>query len=564
MFFSKKTTNLFLLIVLILAGILRIWKIDLAPPGALVDEASFGYNAYAILKTGKDEWGEKFPLTFKSFGDYKPPGYVYLTVPFVKLFGLNLFSTRILSSISGVMTIFIVYLLITLLTKKNHLAVITSFILAISPWHIYMSRMAWDSNIALMFLLTGLFLLLKAISGKISTLLLSSLLFSLALYSYAGYRLLTPLFILVVLIFLYIKKIISFKKIVFFLFFIFVFSFPLIPEVLFKGALTRFNQVSIISQQDNTMVINEKRAFCGMQGNKLLLKVCYLVWNKPLVISTNFLKKYITAFSYDFLFYPGDQALFLNNPEYGGLYFWLFPFFLLGLVTIFKNYRKISSQIIFLILLVSPIATAIAGSPHYERVNLIFIPIIFICALGVDSTTQKLNKYKKFSLISTSIFLILCLSSVFMVMLDYFFVYTKKSMAWDEYYLDIYKYLKSVDKDYDVIFIKKFNKNPYIYQLFYQSIDPEFFRNNVVRDKFEVLSVGKYKYIEGDFDNTFCLWQKTGRPKTIYVTNEIKETYDPLLIISSFNKVHKRAAIYDFARTENYLKTKEISPIMCK
>jgi len=37
------------------------------PPGFNADEAAFGYNAYSLLKTGRDEYGTLLPLSIKSF-----------------------------------------------------------------------------------------------------------------------------------------------------------------------------------------------------------------------------------------------------------------------------------------------------------------------------------------------------------------------------------------------------------------------------------------------------------------------------------------------------------------
>ena len=73
----------------ILALFLRLWRISDFPPALSWDEAAIGYNAYSILETGKDEYGESYPILFKSFNDYKLPGYIYLTTISEKLFGLN-------------------------------------------------------------------------------------------------------------------------------------------------------------------------------------------------------------------------------------------------------------------------------------------------------------------------------------------------------------------------------------------------------------------------------------------------------------------------------------------
>ena len=76
--------NSLLVFIVFLAVLLRFFKLGSIPPHLTPDEAALGYNAYSILKTGKDEFGKTFPLVFKSFGDYKPGLYVYASVPFLK------------------------------------------------------------------------------------------------------------------------------------------------------------------------------------------------------------------------------------------------------------------------------------------------------------------------------------------------------------------------------------------------------------------------------------------------------------------------------------------------
>ena len=99
-----------LFIILALATALRFWNLGGNPPHLSPDEASLGYNAYSILKTGRDEYGELLPMVFKSFGDYKPGFYVYLTVPFVAVLGLNEWSVRLPSVIAGTVAVYLLYL----------------------------------------------------------------------------------------------------------------------------------------------------------------------------------------------------------------------------------------------------------------------------------------------------------------------------------------------------------------------------------------------------------------------------------------------------------------------
>lgn len=542
-------------LILLLSILVRFWRLGIDPPGVLVDEASFGYNSYSVLETGRDEWGERFPLTLRSFGDFKPAGYIYLTIPFIRIFGLNSLSTRLPSAIFGIFAIVCIYLIVKLLIKNNNLALISSFILSIAPWHIYMSRMAWDSNIALGFLLLGFtFFLYANKQNRLIFFIFASLFFSLTYYSYVGYRIVTSLFLFTLIIFYFYNKLIKVKNILFFTFFFLVFCLPLIPEVLYKGALTRFNQVNIFTQYGNVLFINEQRAFCGMQNNKLLLGTCYLIWNKPLVALNTLLKRYFSAFSNDFLFFAGDSALFINNPEHGGLYYWLSPFFIIGLLFLIKQFRKTNYQFIFWWFLISPVMPVIAGKPHYERANLMLIPLSIICSIGI--TTTKDFFWKRFRIRNLFIVFITIISllSIFVTMLDYFFIYTKKALVWDEYWAPIYNYLSTVESNYERIYVKKINERPYIYMLFYQAVNPLFFRSIAEKQGFEVLSVGKYKFIDNGLNYVYCRWVKEGKPKTIMVTDEGEPFFAPVKIIRSFNEVHIRAVIYDLEKTDNYLK----------
>src|SRR3989344_6108180 len=92
-------------LIIALASFLRFWNLSNQPPGLTWDEAAIGYNAYSVLKTGKDEFGVRFPLIFKSFGDYKPGLYVYLTVPPVAVFGLSEFAVRFPSALFGTVAV---------------------------------------------------------------------------------------------------------------------------------------------------------------------------------------------------------------------------------------------------------------------------------------------------------------------------------------------------------------------------------------------------------------------------------------------------------------------------
>ncbi|MEK7118952.1 MAG: glycosyl transferase, partial [Patescibacteria group bacterium] len=74
-----KKTYIVLVLIGILAFFLRFYNATQIPPSLSWDEVSIGYNAYSILKTGRDEFGRFLPLdAFVAYGDYKPVLPIYL------------------------------------------------------------------------------------------------------------------------------------------------------------------------------------------------------------------------------------------------------------------------------------------------------------------------------------------------------------------------------------------------------------------------------------------------------------------------------------------------------
>ena len=125
--------NINLIIIIILASALRLIALDKYPAGFNADEAAIGYNAYSLLQTGKDEYGTPWPLSFKSFGDFKPGLYFYFVMPAVAVLGLNEWAVRIPSALLGIGTVILVYFLAKEIFKEKKIALLSSTLLAISP-----------------------------------------------------------------------------------------------------------------------------------------------------------------------------------------------------------------------------------------------------------------------------------------------------------------------------------------------------------------------------------------------------------------------------------------------
>src|SRR3989344_1656359 len=199
--------KIFLILIVLFAAFVRLIFSNQSPPSLNWDEASLGYNAYSILKTGKDEWGRVFPLTFEAFGDYKLPGYIYTLIPFVAIFGLNEFSIKLPSIIAGVISVFLLYLIIKKLTQNNSLALVSALLLAISPWHIFLSRIALEANLAFMFFLAAVYFFFLGLNNY-RYFFAFSFFSSLTIFTYNSARVFLPLF-LIGLFFVYKKELLK-------------------------------------------------------------------------------------------------------------------------------------------------------------------------------------------------------------------------------------------------------------------------------------------------------------------------------------------------------------------
>ena len=106
----KKGIVFIIFAVIIIAGVfVRFWGLDKSPASLGFDEAALGYNAYSLLKTGRDEYGNFLPISLRSFNDFKPALYSYLTIPFVYFGGLNDATTRMVSATAGVVSLIFLF-----------------------------------------------------------------------------------------------------------------------------------------------------------------------------------------------------------------------------------------------------------------------------------------------------------------------------------------------------------------------------------------------------------------------------------------------------------------------
>lgn len=204
--------TIILLLILFVAAVIRVYKVVEIPAGFHRDEALFGYEAYSILKTGRDQHGHFMPLDFEGFGIADYPLAVYTRVPAIALLGLNVFAMRVGMLPFALLTIYLIYKLTRKFFSDETTALVAAAVAAFSSWHFFMSRAGYGIFIyALMFLLTGLYFLLYGKSPRQR--IVGGIFTALPLYTYASYYFFLPalLFGIFVLYFKELKKDRAFK-----------------------------------------------------------------------------------------------------------------------------------------------------------------------------------------------------------------------------------------------------------------------------------------------------------------------------------------------------------------
>src|SRR3989344_1428009 len=525
-----KTNKILLIAILLLAALLRFWKLN-DYPALNADESAIGYNAYSLIQTGMDEHGNSWPIHFQSFNDYKPGLYFYLVLPFVKFSGLNEWAVRIPSATLGVLSVWAIYLLVNelfgskmansqwLIDKKNKLiinheslAISASFLLAISPWHIHFSRGGWEVRVATFFITLGLYFFVKAIrKSNLLLFALCSLLFALSFYTYHAARIVVPLLGIGLLV-IYrdsIKK--NVKNVALAGLVGLVALLPLIKDFTRPEISSRAAGVGLFADPGPLSRVNEQR---GEHGDYTSIQA-KLLHNKAVNYSLAFLDNWSEHYHGLFLFLSGDDIQRNKVPETGQMYLFDILFLTLGVVFLLKSkiLNPKSRNLILWWLLVAPTASALTfQSPHALRSQNMVIPLTIIGAVGFSYILKwlKLNITSK-SLLTT--YYILLATVIFWNFARYqhmYWIHMAKEYPFSSQYgvKELVAYVNENKDKYENIIVTDRYDQPYILFLFYLKYPPDMFQKEhelTARDKFGFSTVRafdrfEFRSIEWDTD----------------------------------------------------------------
>ncbi|MBU0978606.1 glycosyltransferase family 39 protein [Patescibacteria group bacterium] len=446
------------------------------------DEMSIGYNAYSILKTGKDEWGRAWPMVFQAFGDYKLPVYIYAVVPSIAFLGLSSLAVKLPSILAGSLLVVGIYWLVKQVLHHEKLALLAALIVAVSPWSVHLSRMAFESNLALAMFVFGFNLVLYQISSQKKSIwisLVAGLLLGLTFYTYVAFRLIVAVLALGWLGILLMNRHLR-PQLGFVLLGLGITLLPLIFQMTDASVMARLSQLSSTQSQGVEVVVIERHNFCFLVDPGLLSKICRRVFSIPEQTIQNFVKDYVTAISPNYLFLSGDSLEYLQDPGFGQLAWILMPFYVIGLVLWLKR-KQLVDRLVLVGFLLSAIPSALVGSPQAVRLSALLPFVVIFITYGFDQTFKLLPKklmQKLVGLVVAVVFLFLTTQ----YLLHYWFIYPHQYRNF--FYPmgpEVAELVLSQKDKYQTIYITEDFADAHILLAFAGRLDPDWYQANIIR-----------------------------------------------------------------------------------
>lgn len=507
--------------IIILSGLLRLYRLGENPISLYWDEASLAYNAFSIANYGIDEHGEHYPTArFIAFGDYKPPGYIYAAALSIKALGASELGVRLPSAVSGIGMAFLTYFLIYLLFANKKMALFGAFILSISPWSLQFSRSAFEAHLGAFFNLIGVYFFIYGSKRNRWYIVLSLVFFLLAFYTFNANRIISPLLFAALSAIWYRRFFVNLQLIVVIIVVIFLALFPSVSFFLSRESKLRFQEVSIFTNLDLVKLANAR---IGREENSL----GKLLHNRRLVYLQEFLMHYVDHFNFRYLFISGDRNPRLSSQYSGEFYLADLFFFIPGILLLARSSKRAFFSLVACIAIaIIPAATA-RETPHALRTASILPFGQIVVAGGFLFWSRYLRIKRWFAYIfflGTALYIFF-----FFSYLHNYHIHAVNRWAgeWQYGYKQLVQMVKSLESNYKSIVITRRLGRPYIYFLLYNETSPFTYLESrrAERDWWGLWTVegyGKYYFDIGYKD-------KVARPLLIVATPD--ELKNPLHIL---------------------------------
>ena len=440
--------KILVILIILVAFILRVYRLGEIPRGINVDEAGMAYDAFSILHFRVDRYLNKLPVYFINFGGGQSILYGYLTAIFIAIFGFTLKTFRLAQVIVSMVAIILLYFMF-----KKHLgenaAIVLIALITINPWNIF-----------------------------------AGISFGITLYTYALSYLIMPIFLFFILLYMLYTKKITIKNIIFLGIPIFIFAIPLMLMILVNfGIIGEIKWLITIPKLPNYRggEISFKNFFENIKNIDKIL----IYDNLPFNSIEGFGPLYIPAIPFAILGLVVEIDNFIKN---------------------FKN-KEFKLNSAFLIFFISSfLFMMLVQSVNISKANVIYYPLVFLEYSGI----QFLYSLKQPKKIINYIILVYIIGvfTISFVKFTYFY-FNEYEIIYGEQFLfesDLVDAIRKVNgiEEYKnkKVYIFTDAREPYIYTLYANPISPydynssKFGENNSY-GRFEILSTNN-RYIDED------------------------------------------------------------------
>lgn len=412
------TTRKILFILFILFILVRLPLLDQI--NLLHDERDIVLSGWSIAQTGRDLFGNQFPLVFQNISPNNPLFAIYFSgLWFLFIPIKSVFLARLPFLLVSSLFLFISFKIIKCITDDDRKSLITTAILCFNPWIFHITRLALDIPLAIVFLFGGILFYLEKKK------FLALFLFFLTGFTYQGSRLLIPfLLIYLELYFLINPDLIrikqklwksfvlnSLKNLLFITLLIVVASF-LEPGI----SQNRLSEIIFFDTHKNASIVDFRRitsiAPLGISrffDNKFTIPINEVVFNFTKGLDPNY------------LFKNGDFSPINGNAVTGQFFFIFIIFYFLGIISLGKKSTINDLYLLGLIPLgMIPALLSTHGLSFSIRGVISSIGFSYLFTLGVIYSYDRFKNLKFKFYVLTFILFILCINLIYFVYGYYF------------------------------------------------------------------------------------------------------------------------------------------------
>ena len=359
-----------LLAIVTLAISVRALAFGSIPSGLNQDEAATGYDAFALLHFGIDRNGFHNPAVMVAWGSGMSALPEYLAMLSFALFGFSVASLRAVNLVFAIFGLLAFYATVRR-SERRRLALLCVFLLAICPWHVMMSRWGHEANLLPSLFMVATYFLARGTEHRWSF-LLSAVLFALCLYAYAPAYAAVPVFAVSAVVYLRATRSISWAWVLqasalFCLVASPILLFLVINQLKLDSIRTSFLSIPRLSSPPRYQTMS------SVFGGELFRRSAENLWALARL-----------------LFTQNDGQIYNALPGYGVVYPFGMPLAVVGLALTLRDFAKGKRDAVFVFLWLSAALVLAALEPvNINRINLIFFPIVFFVAVGVDQVAKR-------------------------------------------------------------------------------------------------------------------------------------------------------------------------------